>query len=90
MDERPRSPTLQRILGPVKPRRILYTRLGTDTSRTNDLIQGRDPGSTLRLATIIGKVVVPQEGRERAAELTLAMLEELHPTAFNAASGDAA
>ena len=81
-DERPRSETLKRVLKPVMPRRLLYMRLGTDTSRTNDLLQGQDPGSTARLARVVGQVVVPTEGREKAGEVVIAMLEELHPKAF--------
>jgi len=80
--KRPRSPLLQQLLKPVMPRRVLYERLGTDTSRTNDLLQGQDPGTTLRFAHVLGQVVIPLRGRGPAGAIALDLLEELHPEAF--------
>lgn len=80
-----KSPTMATRLKAVKPRRELYARLKLKSSRANDLMQGQDPATTATFARVVGQVVLPNEGREEAGRVAIAMLEELHPEAFTPA-----
>ena len=91
----PSSPTIASVLQGITPRSELYRLLELRSSRTNELLQGGDPGTTGTFARLVGRCAVQALPRARIqapasriklALLALDMLEELHPEAFGPAA----
>lgn len=72
------------ICGLVKamPRRAMCSTWGISKAYVSQIARGKAPGSTATVAAFVGKVLLRQVGRRRAAEIVLASLEEWYPEAF--------